>query len=236
METIAPEGNKNKNWTHWIIGLLAFLLILQTGGILYYLNVSKDRAKTTRLAPYQYYSQPVQQVQHPVHNVSGRATTARTRRALQDPFDEDPFAAMSLLEDRMNRIFSNFFSYAPAAAGHAFDSGGLFDFMPRADLSEKENAYIVKADLPGLDKDKIDISVRGNLLTLQGVRSAGSDTQDEQSGYYAQERSYGSFARTIPLPGPVDEANVKADYKEGVLTITLPKAGGEKTTQKIKIQ
>ena len=74
------------------------------------------------------------------------------------------------------------------------------------------------------------------MLTLQGVRETGSETRDEKRGFYSQERSYGSFSRTITLPGPVDEGNIKADYENGVLTVTLPKLGKDPSARKIVIQ
>ena len=78
--------------------------------------------------------------------------------------------------------------------------------------------------------------MRDNLLTIQGVRKTETQTEDEQGGFYAQERSYGSFSRTITLPGPVDENAIQAEYQNGVLTIQMPKAQGEKETQKVPIQ
>jgi HSP20 family protein len=114
--------------------------------------------------------------------------------------------------------------------------GIISDFSPAIDLQETENAYIVRGDLPGLEKDKINLTVQNGMLTIEGVRQTSSATEDESRGYYAQERSYGSYARTITLPGPVDDSRITADYKDGVLTITLPKAAGGTTAQKVPVR
>ena len=104
------------------------------------------------------------------------------------------------------------------------------------DLEETESGYIVRVDLPGLEKDKIEISVRNTLLTVKGTRISETKSADSSRGYYSHERNYGSFARTLTLPSPVNEARVKAEYKDGVLTIFLPKLNPGKEPQRIAIQ
>lgn len=103
-------------------------------------------------------------------------------------------------------------------------------------FEEKNSFYILRVDLPGLDKDKINITVRGTLLTVQGVRASESESQDDEQGFYAKESSYGSFSRTLTLPGPVAEGRIDAKYENGVLTITLPKVEGGKTTKRVPVQ
>ncbi|MBU9889794.1 MAG: Hsp20/alpha crystallin family protein, partial [Candidatus Omnitrophica bacterium] len=103
-------------------------------------------------------------------------------------------------------------------------------------LEETADAYILRSDLPGLDKDKIGVTVRDNIVTLKGVRETSAESQDEKKGFYSQERSYGSFSRSLNLPGPVDESNISATYKNGVLTVTLPKLVGAKNGQKVPVQ
>ncbi|HTL47556.1 MAG TPA: Hsp20/alpha crystallin family protein [Verrucomicrobiae bacterium] len=139
----------------------------------------------------------------------------------------------------MNRLFTNLLSNfaAPLSSMMASPAAADFDFMPTADMEEKDNLYIVKVDLPGLDKDQINITVRDGLLTIEGVRKSESESKDDKTGFYSQERSYGSFSRSLPLPGPVDDAGIKADYANGVLTIQLPKKPGtEKNATKVSVQ
>ena len=112
-----------------------------------------------------------------------------------------------------------------------------------AQLADSETAIgkpgdvnIVRSDLPGLEKDKISVTVENNVLTVQGMRQTSSEADDKNRGFYSQERSYGSFSRSFNLPGPVDDSQINADYKNGVLTITLPKIAPAKNAQKVAIQ
>lgn len=151
-------------------------------------------------------------------------------------FSEDPLVAFERLHNRIYQMMNAAQAYAPAMMQQMQQSMGS-DFMPAVDLEETPAAYLVKCDIPGLDKDKINITTRNNILTIQGVRETSSQNKDEQSGFYSMERSYGTFARSIPLPGPVNEGSIKADYKDGVLTVTLPKEkGAEVSTKKIPVQ
>jgi len=148
---------------------------------------------------------------------------------------QDPWEAFENMAQRMNGLMQHAFTFWSPLFQN-MPRGAGFDFTPAVDLEETPNAYIVRSDLPGLEKDKIDLTVRDNILTIEGVREVTNETQNPQSGYYAQERSYGSFARSLSLPGPVEESKITAEYKDGVLTITLPKIGGEKQEQKVPIQ
>ena len=94
---------------------------------------------------------------------------------------------------------------------------------PSLDVKETENEVIVTCDLPGMDKDKIDISLRDNVLTISGERERVEEVKDESSSYYRSERVFGSFQRSVSLPAVVDEKDVTATYKDGVLTVVLKK-------------
>ncbi|OGW82422.1 MAG: hypothetical protein A2Z83_03720 [Omnitrophica bacterium GWA2_52_8] len=219
-------------WAFFLIGVLMLFLTVQSA---FLFSVWLDSRAARRNNPNAQTA-----VIHPSRLLYPHAgpqsyAPAKTQGRLQNQYrHDDPFSLMRQLEERMNRMFDDFSTYSFPSL-HSWDSG-FFDFSPNVDFQENEKSYVVRADLPGLDKDKINVTVRGNVLTLQGVRESGSETQDEDQGYYAQERSYGSFARSIQLPGPVDETNIQADYKEGVLTVTLPKAGGQKDLKKISVQ
>lgn len=122
-------------------------------------------------------------------------------------------AGLRLLHDSVNRLFSE-----PAAR----------PWSPSVDIYETENELVVKADLPDVDPKNVGIQLENGTLTLKGERrfeqeKNGPGGQNGQKGFHRIERSYGSFVRAFSLPDTVDGEKVKADYKNGVLTITLPK-------------
>ncbi len=233
MDTIQPnssDGSKMPKWAVALMIILALLFIMQSTVIfLHFAHRETPRQAETALTPAVPVVSPaalrrmpsaVQQIQQTPPQIPNPAGM------FNDPFFDDAFSSMGRLTQHMSSLFDRL-SNLPA-----MDTS----FMPTMDIEETAAAYVVRADVPGLDKDKIDVTVRGNMLTIQGVRETGSETKDEKAGYYSQERSYGSFARSVMLPGPVDEANIKADYKNGVLTITLPKTQTEKEANKIPVQ
>lgn len=99
-------------------------------------------------------------------------------------------------------------------------------WAPDLDIYEKDDKFIVKAEVPGMKEEDIDVSVTGETLTIKGEKKAESEVEEEN--YYRCERRYGSFYRSIPLPSNVDADNIEADYEGGVLQVTLPKAAEEK--------
>jgi HSP20 family protein len=114
----------------------------------------------------------------------------------------------------MERFFDEALGGAPAAqAGQSF--------TPRIDVSESDEAYVVRADLPGVEEKDVQISLEEGVLTIQGKLE--SEQEEERKGLRYAERVRGSFQRTIELPGELDETKVSASYKQGVLTVTLPK-------------
>jgi HSP20 family protein len=95
------------------------------------------------------------------------------------------------------------------------------EFSPRFDVKEVKDAYVIKADLPGVKQDGVEVSVNGSLLTVSGKREEEQRAEGEQ--YFTFERSYGSFSRSFSLPDTADAQNVSADLKDGVLVIQVPK-------------
>jgi HSP20 family protein len=95
------------------------------------------------------------------------------------------------------------------------------EFMPRFDVKEAKDTYLIKADLPGIADKDIDITVTGNVMTISGQRE--EERREEGERYYTTERSYGRFSRSLSLPDGVDADNVRADLKDGVLTVQIPK-------------
>ena len=171
------------------------------------------------------------------------ATHPRSHAAVSQPskafpqalVNNDPWEAFDQMSQRMNSLMQHAFMFGSPLFQNMPQSTG-FDFTPAVDLEETKDAYVVKSDLPGLEKDKINLTVKENVLTIEGVRETTNDTGNPKNGYYARERSYGSFARSLSLPSPVDETKIVAAYKNGVLIITLPKAPGQKNVQKVTIQ
>ena len=101
--------------------------------------------------------------------------------------------------------------------------GGSGAFAPAFEVKETKDALVFKADLPGVKQSDLEISLTGNRLTLAGKREA--EKEEREDTYYAYERSYGAFRRTFTLPEQVDSAQVKAELKNGELTVVVPKTG-----------
>jgi HSP20 family protein len=106
--------------------------------------------------------------------------------------------------------------------------------MPDVDVFEKEDKVIVRADLPEIEAEDVDVSIVENVLRIKGERKHGEEVKDES--YFMTERRFGSFERAIELPVPVRSEDVQATYKEGVLEIALPKAEVKKAKEiRIKV-
>jgi len=129
-----------------------------------------------------------------------------------------PFHELEELERRFEDIFGR--SLLPALWRRlpTIERG----WIPSIDVFEKEDKFVVKAELPGMKAEDFDVSVVGDTLTIKGERKAESEVKEED--YYCCERSYGSFSRSITLPSTVDAKKVEATYEDGVLEVTLPKA------------
>jgi len=99
-------------------------------------------------------------------------------------------------------------------------------WAPAIDVFERDDGFVVRAELPGMKEKDIDVSVAGNRLIIRGERRAESEVDKED--YYYSERSYGSFSRSIDIPSDVDAKKIEANYEDGVLEIDLPKTPGTK--------
>jgi len=95
-------------------------------------------------------------------------------------------------------------------------------WMPAVDVFEKEDRFVVKAELPGMKEEDIDVSVIGDTLSIKGERK--TETEIKEEDYYRCERSYGSFYRSIPIPSNVDADKIEASFEDGVLEVALPKS------------
>jgi HSP20 family protein len=119
--------------------------------------------------------------------------------------------------NEFNELFHRFFGEGAAKNGE----NGFAAWSPRVDVSENEKAFVVKADLPGVDPKDVDITMREGVLTVKGEKK--TEKEEKKENYHKVERFAGSFYRQIPMPVGVDENNVTATTAKGVVTITIPK-------------
>jgi HSP20 family protein len=138
----------------------------------------------------------------------------------------EPFRDLLSLQERMNRLFEE--SARGLGRGQEED-WTMGAWAPAVDIYEKGTDVVLKAELPGIEPKDVDIRIENNVLTLRGERR--TDNEVKRESYHRVERSYGAFTRSFTLPSTVDTTNVKADYKDGVLKITLPKREEAKPKQ-----
>jgi HSP20 family protein len=128
----------------------------------------------------------------------------------------EPFRDLLTTQDRFNRLFNQTFSNV-----FGEEDGKLGTWSPAVDIYENEQSIVLKAELPGIDPKDVEVRVENNTLYLRGQRKFENEVKEEN--YHRIERSYGSFTRTFALPGTVNAENVSAEYKGGILTLTMPK-------------
>ena len=173
---------------------------------------------------YMIYSlhQQVQSISWPFGSESDEPLFSQTPK--DDFFGNDqwdPYKEFQRMQQDIDRTFGNAFSRYHLNRG--FSS---LTKMPPLDLKEKKDRYIVKMDIPGADLSSLSVNLDGEQLSI-AVKSERQSEDQPASGkqnFQRRERFSGTFQRSITLPGPVDNAGMKSDYKDGVLTITIPKA------------
>jgi HSP20 family protein len=134
----------------------------------------------------------------------------------------DPFLSLSNWQDQVNRMFESTFP------GYS-ESSALTAWAPAVDIYETENELVLKADLPDINEKDLDVRVENNMLTIRGERKFEQKVKEEN--YLRIERTYGSFSRSFSLPNTVSTENIKAEYKNGVLTVEMPKRAESKPKQ-----
>lgn len=142
------------------------------------------------------------------------------------PFTNKSRDGLAGLHSEMDDLFDSFFR----GLDRPF---GAYKAWPAIDVAEEENAIVVRAEVPGCRAEDIDISVYGNTLTISGEKKLSEEKKEK--GYYHVESTYGSFRRELTLPTDVDRDKVNAECKDGVLSITLPKAATAKAI-KVKVK
>jgi HSP20 family protein len=134
----------------------------------------------------------------------------------------EPVAELNTIQNEMNRLFNTFFDQSAATS-----SGRRW--LPPMDLLETAEHYVLRADLPGLSDDDIDVQLQDNVLTVTGERNA--EHEQQQEGYHRLERAFGTFSRSLTLPDGVDPDAIQAHVDRGVLEIRIPKPEQRKPRQ-----
>lgn len=142
----------------------------------------------------------------------------------------DPWRDFGSLQERINRMFDDTIGTLYPHGSEELERG---TWIPAVDIHETEDGYIVKADLPGLKKEDIQIDLKNSTLTLKGEKKF--EEKVSKDNYVRTERAYGTFVRSFTLPHNVDAEKIRASYKDGVLELTLPKKEEAKPKQ-IKVE
>jgi len=139
-----------------------------------------------------------------------------------------PFRGVSSLQEQINRLFNDTFE-------RGTDGANLTAWAPAVDIFETEHSLVVKADLPDIKPEELDIRVENNILTIRGERKF--EKQVSENNYLRVERAYGSFSRSFSLANTVNTEAIQAEYKNGVLTLTVPKREEAKPKQiKVRVE
>src|SRR6267143_4265214 len=140
----------------------------------------------------------------------------------------DPFRDLRTLQEEVNRLFSNNLSLSFGEEGIARGA-----WNPNVDIYENKDQIVLEAELPGMNRGDFDLTIENNVITLRGERHF--EKKDETDNYHRVERAYGSFLRSFTLPNTVSAEGAAADYRNGVLRVTLPKRA-ETKARRIEVQ
>jgi len=132
----------------------------------------------------------------------------------------DPFQDLNTFSNRLQTLFGN------GASESGSGSSKQGQWAPLVDISETEKAYLVKAELPEVEKENVKVTVENDVLVISGERKF--ETEEKDSKHHRIERSYGSFLRSFTLPDDADGAKVQAEFKNGLLRVTVPKSEAAK--------
>jgi HSP20 family protein len=131
----------------------------------------------------------------------------------------DPFGELEAMSTRLNRLFGS----SPVVSADADGFGG---WAPAVDVEETATEYAIKADLPDVKKADVKVGIENGVLTIEGERK--QEKEEKGKKFHRVERTYGRFVRRLTVPTDVDQAQVAADFKDGVLNVRLPKAANAK--------
>ena len=149
-----------------------------------------------------------------------------------------PFSLMRRFSEEMDRLFGDFKFGGGVAPGLGREIGRLADletptWLPQVEMFERNGKINIRADLPGLSKDDIDVDITNDAVVIRGERQ--QEKEDSGEGYYRSERSYGSFYREIPLPSGANAEEANATFRDGVLEITMPAPERRSRSRRIEI-
>jgi HSP20 family protein len=148
------------------------------------------------------------------------------KRTISGPTRWDPFEEIRKTQERLNLLFEDFMPMKKWGGGNVF--------TPAIDIKEDENKLVVTTDLPGINKEDIEINLKEDMLEISA--KTGKEKETEEEGYIRKEREYTHFYRAVRLPSSVKEEGSTAKIENGVLTITLPKMKLEEPAKKIQIE
>ena len=146
----------------------------------------------------------------------------RGRRGFYDPVSE------------MNRMFDDMLGGLTRRSGGQQQRAELTEWAPAIDVVTKDGDLVIRAELPDVKQEDVDITLQNNVLTLSGERKA--EQEEERGGYYVRERRYGSFSRSLTVPEGVDESKIHARYENGVLEVTVEGAAQLQEPKRIQIE
>ncbi|GJQ48536.1 small heat shock protein C2 [Candidatus Kuenenia stuttgartiensis] len=142
---------------------------------------------------------------------------------------------VATLQREVDRLFDDFFRGFDRFPSLPLKEERFAEFSPKIDVSENDKEIEIIAEVPGMDQNDVEITLRDDVLTIKGEKKQEKEEKDKE--YYHVERSYGSFYRSLQLPCEVDQEKVKASFKKGVLKINLPKSGkAQENVRKIEIK
>jgi HSP20 family protein len=175
----------------------------------------------------------------------GRSTASNKSETVIAPREQSvnlrmvsPFSLMRRFSEEMDRVFGDSGFGGSLASGFGREFGRLADlegsmWLPQVEAFERDGKLLVRADLPGLTKDDINVDITDDAIKIRGERRQEKDEKEE--GYYRSERSYGSFYREIPLPSGVDHDEAIATFRNGVLEITMPAPARQSGSRRVEI-
>lgn len=146
------------------------------------------------------------------------------------PSRGDMWSPFENLRREMDRLFDDFHPAFPRLSTRLGTAKGAWDLAPAVDVAEKDGAYEITAELPGMDEKDIDVKVASGMLTIKGEKK--EEKEEHKKDYHLSERRYGSFQRSFQLPDGIEVDKIAADFAKGVLKVTLPKSASAKESEK----
>ena len=242
-EVIEMDEVKSAGTPKWLITLLVVMAVMLGAQSVFLFAMWRERPhESKRECPVSHLFGK-DKAQRKATSPSEKAQAKESR----DPFDGmdemwrnfekddwDPFDEIRRMQDHMNSLFDDSFGRFSSAPG-AKHGSHAFAFSPNLDLQDKGDSYVARMDVPGADKDNVSINLEDRVLTVSGQIDESSEKKDGDH-VLRKERRSGSFKRSVTLPGPVVADKLDAQYDNGVLTVTIPKAKEETQSKTIRIK